>query len=110
MTLPVSIKWILTSKSRSDAFFGNNHVFNETVFDETKKYWTGPILDANMLANSKLARQIDSKAYNPTYTFTSTMEQFSLGEIAAPIIAFGDMQNGKVNRTLVEYFFGELFI
>ncbi|KAB8078734.1 hypothetical protein BDV29DRAFT_187646 [Aspergillus leporis] len=90
---------------RSDAFFGNNHVFNETVFDETKKYWTGPILDANMLANSKLARQIDSKAYNPTYTFTSTMEQFSLGEIAAPIIAFGDMQNGKVNRTLVEYFF-----
>ncbi|BAE66190.1 unnamed protein product [Aspergillus oryzae RIB40] len=90
---------------RTDAYFGNNHVFNETIFEETKKYWTGPTLDANMLANSKLARQISSKAYNPTYTFTSSMEQFSLGEVAAPIIAFGDIQNGKVNRTLVEYFF-----
>ncbi|GMG25454.1 unnamed protein product [Aspergillus oryzae] len=92
---------------RTDAYFGNNHVFNETIFEETKKYWTGPTLDANMLANSKLARQISSKAYNPTYTFTSSMEQFSLGEVAAPIIAFGDIQNGKVNRTLVEYFFGK---
>ncbi|KAF7626399.1 hypothetical protein AFLA_013791 [Aspergillus flavus NRRL3357] len=93
------------SLSRTDAYFGNNHVFNETIFEETKKYWTGPTLDANMLANGKLARQISSKAYNPTYTFTSSMEQFSLGEVAAPIIAFGDIQNGKVNRTLVEYFF-----
>ncbi|KAE8313873.1 hypothetical protein BDV41DRAFT_587828 [Aspergillus transmontanensis] len=90
---------------RTDAYFGNNHVFNETIFEETKKYWTEPTLDANMLANSKLARQISSKAYNPTYTFTSSMEQFSLGEVAAPIIAFGDIKNGKVNRTLVEYFF-----
>ncbi|GMF75595.1 unnamed protein product [Aspergillus oryzae] len=97
----------LTPISRTDAYFGNNHVFNETIFEETKKYWTGPTLDANMLANSKLARQISSKAYNPTYTFTSSMEQFSLGEVAAPIIAFGDIQNGKVNRTLVEYFFGK---
>ncbi|KAB8236469.1 peroxidase family protein [Aspergillus alliaceus] len=93
------------SLSRTDAYFGNNYVFNDTIFEETKKYWTGPILDANMLANSKVARQIESKAFNPTYTFTSTMEQFSLGEVAAPIIAFGDMQHGKVNRSLVEYFF-----
>ncbi|KAJ9137853.1 Cloroperoxidase [Pleurostoma richardsiae] len=93
------------SLSRSDAFFGNNHVFNQTIFDETRAYWTGPVLDANMLANGKLARQVSSKAYNPTYTFTSTTEQFSLGEVAAPIIAFGDMASGTVNKTLVEYFF-----
>jgi hypothetical protein len=61
-----------------------------------------------MLANGKLARQVSSKAYNPTYTFTSTTEQFSLGEVAAPIIAFGDMASGTVNKTLVEYFFGKL--
>ena len=60
-----------------------------------------------MLANSKIARQIVSKAFNPTYTFTSTTEQFSLGEIAAPIIAFGNIESGTVNKTLVEYFFGE---
>ena len=34
------------------------------------------------------------------------MEQFSLGELAAPIIAFGDSEAGTAERGLVEYFFG----
>ena len=34
------------------------------------------------------------------------MEQFSLGELAAPIIAFGDSDKGTADRALVEYFFG----
>ncbi|KAI2631461.1 Cloroperoxidase [Hypomontagnella submonticulosa] len=93
------------SLSRSDAFFGNNHVFNETIFEETTAYWTASVLDANMLANSKLARQLNSKAFNPNYTFTATVESFSLGEVSAPIVAFGDLQAATVNRTLVEYFF-----
>lgn len=96
------------SLSRTDAYFGSNHIFNETIFEETKVYWIGPILDAAMLANSKIARQIDSKAFNPTYKFTAQTEDFSLGEIAAPVIAFGDIDLGKVSRDLVEYFFGEL--
>jgi hypothetical protein len=59
-----------------------------------------------MLANSKLVRQIVSRAFNPNYTFTQTTEQFSLGEVAAPIIVFGDMEKGEVDRDMVEYFFG----
>lgn len=94
------------SMSRSDAYYGNNHVFNSTIFDKTKAYWKKPVLDATMLANGKLARQIQSRASNPNYTFTSSMEEFSLGEVAAPVIAFGDIQHGRVNRSLVEYFFG----
>ncbi|PVH69891.1 Cloroperoxidase [Cadophora sp. DSE1049] len=93
------------SMSRSDAFFGNNHVFNQTIYDTTRAFWTGPILDADMLANGKLARQLVSKAYNPNYTFTSRTEAFSLGEVSAPIVAFGDFASATVNRTLVEYFF-----
>ncbi|RAH68401.1 peroxidase family protein [Aspergillus aculeatinus CBS 121060] len=93
------------SLSRSDAYFGNNHIFNASIFAQTRKYWTGPTLDAAMLANGKLARQVESKAFNPTYTFTARTQEFSLGEVAAPIIAFGDMGTGRVNRSLVEYFF-----
>ncbi|KAF2016215.1 Cloroperoxidase [Aaosphaeria arxii CBS 175.79] len=93
------------SLSRTDAFFGNNHIFNQSVFDTTKSYWTAPLLTAQMLANSKLARQIESRAFNPNYTFSKTTEEFSLGEVAAPVIAFGDMQKGTVDRALVEYFF-----
>ncbi|KAI1636249.1 Chloroperoxidase [Biscogniauxia mediterranea] len=93
------------SMSRSDAYFGNNHIFNQTIFDTTRAYWTAETLDAKMLANGKLFRQIESRSANPNYTFTATTEAFSLGEVSAPIIAFGDMDAGTVNRTLVEYFF-----
>ncbi|QKX61976.1 uncharacterized protein TRUGW13939_09132 [Talaromyces rugulosus] len=93
------------SLSRSDAYFGNNHVFNQTIFDESRAYWTAPILDAKMLANSKIARQVSSRASNPNYTFTTKTEAFSVGEVSAPIIVFGDMDTGVVNRSLVEYFF-----
>ncbi|KAJ5770446.1 uncharacterized protein N7511_002497, partial [Penicillium nucicola] len=93
------------SLSRTDAFFGNNHIFNKTIFNETRAYWTSEILTPAMLANSKIARQINSKAYNPNYKFTPMTEQFSLGEVAAPIIVFGNSTSGEVNRTLVEYFF-----
>ncbi|KAK6071512.1 sterigmatocystin biosynthesis peroxidase stcC 8 [Seiridium cupressi] len=93
------------SLSRSDAYFGNNHVFNQTVFDTTKTYWREEILDRLQLANSKLFCQVESRASNPNYTFTVTMEAFSLGEVAAPIIVFGDLDTALVSRTIVEYFF-----
>lgn len=60
-----------------------------------------------MLANGKIFRQVISRADNPEYTFTSTTEAFSLGEVAAPIIVFGDHPSATVDRALVEYFFGK---
>jgi hypothetical protein len=93
-------------QSRIDAYYGNNHLYNPSVFATSKKFWTSSVLSAEQLANSKLFRQIDSRAFNPSYTFTATMEQFSLGELAAPIIAFGDSEAGTADRALVEYFFG----
>ncbi|KAG9231169.1 Peroxidase, family 2-domain-containing protein [Amylocarpus encephaloides] len=93
------------SLSRQDAFFGNNHVFNQTIFDATTALWGGTTLDANMLAMGKLARQVASKAFNPEYKFTSTTEAFSLGELAAPILMFGDHAAATVDRAMVEFFF-----
>ncbi|ETS74459.1 hypothetical protein PFICI_14325 [Pestalotiopsis fici W106-1] len=93
------------SISRTDAYFGNNHVFNQTVFDTSCKYWTTEILSAQQLANSKLFRQIESRSTNPEYTFTTHTEPFSLGEMAAPLIVFGDLETALANRTLVTYFF-----
>lgn len=93
--------------SRSDAYFGDNHVFNQSIFDTSKAYWTNDEVDAKMLANSKLFRQIQSRAFNPDYTFTNKTEAFSLGEVAAPIVAFGSFETATVQKSLVEYFFGE---
>lgn len=58
-----------------------------------------------MLANSKIARQVESKAFNPEYVFTTDTEAFSIGEVSAPIVAFGSFEDGSVERDLVEYFF-----
>jgi hypothetical protein len=96
------------SLSRSDAFFGNNHIFNETVFNESRKWWTEETITAKQLAHSKIYRQLESRAMNPNYTFSASTEEFSLGEVAAPVVAFGELDTGNVNRSLVEYFFGQL--
>ncbi|KAL4928156.1 Peroxidase, family 2-domain-containing protein [Aspergillus undulatus] len=93
------------SISRSDAYFGNNVVFNPSVFAETKKYWPTAELTLQQLANSKLARQVHSKAFNPTYTYPEAVEETSYNEMGFPVIAFGDMEKGTVNREYVEYFF-----
>ncbi|RDL35396.1 uncharacterized protein BP5553_07327 [Venustampulla echinocandica] len=78
-----------SSLSRSDAFFGNNHVVNQTIFDTSKAYFT----DETMTAT------------NSGYTFTKTNKAFSLGEMAALILMFGDLPTATVNRTIVEFFF-----
>ncbi|KAK3651443.1 hypothetical protein LTR56_005585 [Elasticomyces elasticus] len=93
------------SLSRTDAYFGNNHIFNQTIFDESRRWWPDEVITAEHIGNSKLARQLQSKATNPEYKFTNTTEAFSIGEILAPFIAFGNVEDATVNRTLVEYFF-----
>lgn len=95
------------SLSRADAAFGNNHVFNQTVFDTSKMWWTDDTVTAQQLAHSKIYRQLVSRAENKGYTFSASTEEFSLGEVAAPIIAFGDTKTGTVARDLMVYFFGE---
>lgn len=95
------------SLSRSDAAGGNNHVFNQTVFDTSKAWWTEKTVTAKHLAHSKVFRQLVSRAENENYTFTASTEEFSLGEVAAPIIVFGDTNTGTVERDLVVYFFGK---
>lgn len=95
------------SMTRGDAYFGSNHIFNQTIFDETRSYWPDDLITAEHLANGKLARQVTSRSTNPEYTFTSTTEAFSLGEVSAPIVAFGDLNTYTTNRTFVEYWIRE---
>lgn len=94
------------SISRSDAFFGNNHVFNQTVFDFTQQYWVGDTLVPKNLVDGKLARQVESKAFNPDYRFTTTTEAFSLGEMAAPILVLGDIAAQTAPKSFFVYLFG----
>lgn len=93
------------SLSRPDSYFGNNHLFNETVYQTTIKYFADDVIDVKQLAMAKVFRQVESKAFNPTYSFPDDMEGPSLGEVSAPIVAFGDLEKMTVNRSFVDYFF-----
>ncbi|KAI0136713.1 Chloroperoxidase [Xylariales sp. AK1849] len=92
------------SLSRGDFYFGDDHTFNETVFDETRSYWSD-VIDVQMAANARNGRVATSNATNPTFTLTETGEQFGYGESAAYIIALGDRDSGTVNKSFVEYLF-----
>ncbi|KAF4624909.1 heme-thiolate peroxidase [Cudoniella acicularis] len=93
------------SLSRGDFYFGDDHTFNQTIFDETRSYWTAPIIDVQMAANARLARVHTSNATNPTFGFTQLGQEFSFGESAAYILVLGDRVSGTVPRSWVEYLF-----
>ncbi|PWY91289.1 Cloroperoxidase [Aspergillus sclerotioniger CBS 115572] len=92
------------SLSRQDFYFGDNHDFNQTVFDETRSYWIAPLIDFNAAAHARLARVNTSMATNPTYTESETGHAFSYGESAAYMIVFAEGSE-TANRSWVEYFF-----
>ncbi|KAG7284506.1 hypothetical protein NEMBOFW57_010881 [Staphylotrichum longicolle] len=93
------------SLSRSDAYFGNVLTFNQTVFDETKRYWTGKTINIKMAAKARLARIKTSKATNPTYQMSDLGDAFTYGESAAYVVVFGDKKSGTVKRSWVEWLF-----
>lgn len=95
------------SLSRQDAYFGSNVLFNQTVFEESKSYWHGNIVDAKMMSDSKTGRQFSSRVHNPTYTFTEDAEGFSIGEILSLFLAFGDKRAVTVRADWLTYWLRE---
>ncbi|KAK3349058.1 Chloroperoxidase [Lasiosphaeria hispida] len=93
------------SLSRSDAFFGNVLTFNQSIFDETRTFWTDETLDIQMAANARVGRIKTSRATNPTYELSELGTAFTFGESVAYIILIGDKHSGTANRSWVEYFF-----
>ncbi|KAI2920876.1 hypothetical protein CBS147343_264 [Aspergillus niger] len=93
------------SLSRQDTYFGNNHEFNQTIFDQTKSYWTTPLIDIYEAAEAHEARLNTSKATNPDFSLSDTGIAFSFGESAAYMLAFEEDGFGYANRSWVEYFF-----
>jgi hypothetical protein len=93
--------------SRQDFYFGDNHSFNETIFDQTRSYWTDDTVTIQMAANARLARYATSNATNPTFNISELGNEFSIGESAAYVTLLGDKISSTVKRSFVEYLFGK---
>ncbi|KAI0380338.1 Cloroperoxidase [Hypomontagnella monticulosa] len=93
------------SLSRKDAHFGAPDIFDEAVFNQTRAYWTGDIIDIQMAANARVARLMTSNLTNPEFSLSQLGDDFSIGETAAYIAILGDRKAGTVPKSWVEYLF-----
>lgn len=98
--------------SRQDYYFGDNHDFDQTIFDQTLSFFTSDTITLQQAADARLARMYTSNATNPTFNISSTGVTFSFGETAAYLFVFniGGALSGNANRTFVEYFFRKLIL
>ncbi|KAI1386677.1 Chloroperoxidase [Hypoxylon trugodes] len=93
------------SLSRADAYFADPAIFNQTVFDQTRSYWKGPIVNLKEAVRSRLARLETSNATNPTFTLSALGKTFGLGEIAAYLAVLGDIPSATAIKARLVYFF-----
>ncbi|KAI1359021.1 Cloroperoxidase [Xylaria arbuscula] len=95
------------SLSRQDAHFGQWSRFNETVWNWTMDYWTGDILDVQMIANGRAQRATRSNLTNPEYALSHLGNSFSYGENAAILSILGDKTTQTCPKIFADYLFRE---
>ncbi|KAI1114059.1 Chloroperoxidase [Nemania sp. NC0429] len=93
------------SLSRQDAYFGQWSRFNQTIWNWTMQYWTGDVLDVQMIANGRAQRHTRSNLTNPDYKLSETGYEFSVAENAAILSILGD----KISQTCPKKFADFLF-
>jgi len=98
------------SMSRADAFFGDNHSFNDTVFQEFIDYSNrigNGNFNATVAAELRLQRFKDSVATNPEFNFEMPRATTCYGECALAYRLFvdGRIQDGQLNLTVARDFF-----
>jgi hypothetical protein len=87
-----------TSMTRADIFFGDNHSFNETLFDEFEKFSNEfGAGEYNLTVAGELRHQriLDSIATNPQFTFLSPRFFTAFSEAVFPTVFFVD---GRANN------------
>lgn len=93
--------------SRGDAYFGDDHSFNQTIFDQTKSYWKGSIINYQNAADAFAARVRTSKATNPEFSLTSQRLLMGAGASGLFTVVFGKPGAGVVEKSWIVELFGE---
>ncbi|KAH9897503.1 Cloroperoxidase [Xylariomycetidae sp. FL2044] len=93
------------SLSRVDAHFGDAGPFNQTIFDQTRQFWTGETVTVQMAANARAARELVSMVENPEYSLSGRAAAFSSGEGGGYLMIMGRGVSGEAPKAWVESFF-----
>ncbi|KAF8801680.1 Cloroperoxidase [Phlegmacium glaucopus] len=98
------------SMTRGDAFFGDNHSFNETQFDEFSSFsqrFGGGNYNQTVAAEFRWQRIQESIATNPDFSFVSPRYYTAYAESTFPYLYFvdGRVSDGQLNLTNARGFF-----
>ncbi|KAI1749208.1 Cloroperoxidase [Xylaria castorea] len=93
------------SLSRQDSYFGQWSRFNQTVWNWSMQYYTGDLLDVQMVANSRAQRHMRSNLTNPEYQLSELGYRFSVGEQVLILSVIGDMVTRTCPKKFVDYLF-----
>jgi len=98
------------STTRGDAFFGDNHSFNESLFDEFSSFsnrFGGGNYNLTVAAEFRWQRILDSIATNPSFSFVSPRYSTAYAESIFPIVFFvdGRVANGQLGLGNARGFF-----
>jgi hypothetical protein len=97
------------SLSRNDVFFGDNHSFNETIWNSVAAYFTSRTISIANAAAARAARLSAAQDANPEFNMTTTDVQFSLIESALYLAIFGNVTEGNAVTKWVDVMFSESF-
>lgn len=95
------------SMSRADAALGNNHLFNEKVFQSSSRHWTDETVTVDMMANTTVQRQAESHVKNRDCDLSMTRVNSCIGQAGVPITVFGNIEAATVRRSVLEYWFSK---
>ncbi|TQN70333.1 putative sterigmatocystin biosynthesis peroxidase stcC, partial [Colletotrichum shisoi] len=93
------------SLSRNDIYFGDNHSFNQTIWESVASHFTEPTISISTAAKARKARLQDAASVNPEFTLTADGAQFSFIETALYLSVFGNLDNGDANTEWVKVLF-----
>ncbi|KAH8664757.1 Chloroperoxidase [Ilyonectria robusta] len=95
------------SLSRNDVYFGDNHSFNETIWESVASHFNQSTISIQTAATARKERIQAAAAVNPAFAMSASDVQFSFIETALYLSIFGSVADGNAVTEWVRIMFQE---
>ncbi|KAJ0367595.1 hypothetical protein COL154_003253 [Colletotrichum chrysophilum] len=93
------------SLSRNDVYFGDNHSFDEEIWETVASHFVNETISIPTAAKARAARLQAAAAANPEFSLTADGVQFSFIETALYLSIFGNLDDGNAKTEWVKVLF-----
>ncbi|KAJ3547761.1 heme-thiolate peroxidase [Fusarium decemcellulare] len=93
------------SLSRNDIYFGDNHSFNETIWESVVSHFTEETISIETAATARKERLQVAAAVNPEFSLPADLVQISFIESALYLSVFGNIEDGNAVTEWVKILF-----